>query len=83
MNYTKFVKIADILELTHNIGKLNFEDWNWFEMEDYKGDGIYVTVCTTSLGVEAILAITLPNGEIVGRQLPSRGFREWCREETN
>jgi len=81
MNYTNYVKIVDVEELTHNIGKLNFEEWNWVEMENYEGDGIYVRICTTCLSVESILIVTLPNGQTVGKELPSEGFREWHREE--
>jgi hypothetical protein len=86
MNYTNYVKIADVEELTHKIGskgnKLgDFKNWNWVEMENYEGDGIYVRICTTCLSVEAVLIVTLPNGQTVGKELPSEGFREWHREE--
>jgi hypothetical protein len=84
MNYTNYVKIADVEELTHNIGNLNFKSWkNWFEIKDYEGDGIYVKVCTTCLSVEAVVTVTLPNGQTVWKELSSEGFREWHREETN
>jgi len=83
MNYTKYKKIADIKELTHNIGNLNFKSWkNWFETkDDYEGDGVYVRICATCLSVEAVVTVTLPNGQIVWKELPSKGFREWHREE--
>jgi len=86
MNYTKYKKIADIEELTHNIGssKFNFEEWkNWFGIKDYEGDGVYVKVCTTCLSLEAVVTVTLPNGQTVWKELPPEGFREWHREETN